>query len=68
MNQINGKESLEDFVERSVKESKDTIKGLLLHSQSSHANGLTLADVGAKISKEEGKLEIIQSIRFLIEA
>lgn len=68
MTQENGKETLEDFVERSVKESKDTIKGLIEHSQSSHANGLTLADVGAKISTEEGKLEILRSVGYLIQA
>ena len=67
MPQKNGKESLDHFVEREVKESRETIKGLLLHSQSSHAGGLTLADAGAKISTEEGKLKILQVLSYLID-
>ena len=67
MPQKNGKESLDDFVERSVKQSRDTIKLLIEHSKSSYANGLTLADAGAKISTEEGKLEILQVLDYLID-
>jgi len=67
MTQENGKETLEDFVERSVKESKDTIKSLLLRTNP-NAGGLTLADAGAKISTEEGKLEILRSVAYLIQA
>ncbi len=67
MPQKNGKESLDHFVDRSVKESRETIKGLIKHSQSSHANGLTLADAGSKISTEEGKLQILQVLSYLID-
>ncbi len=67
MSQKNGKESLDHFVDRSVKESRETIKGLIKHSQSSHANGLTLADAGSKISTEEGKLQILQVLSYLID-
>jgi len=67
MPQKNGKESLDHFVEREVKESRETIKGLIQHSQSSHADGLTLADAGAKISTEEGKLKILQVLSYLID-
>ncbi len=67
MPQKNGKESLDDFVERSVKESRETIKGLIEHSRSNHARGLTLADAGSKISTEEGKLQILQVLSYLID-
>ncbi len=67
MPQKNGKESLDHFVEREVKASRETIKGLIQHSQSSHANGLTLADAGSKISTEEGKLEILRMVDYLID-
>jgi len=66
MPQKNGKESLDHFVEREVKASRETIKSLIQHSQSSHANGLTLADAGSKISTEEGKLQILQVLSYLI--
>ncbi len=67
MPQKNGKESLNDFVEREVKASREMIQGLILHSQSNHASGLTLADAGAKISTEEGKLKILQHLSYLID-
>ncbi len=67
MPQKNGKESLDHFVEREVKASRETIKGLIQHSQSSHSNGLTLADAGSKISTEEGKLQILQVLSYLID-
>jgi len=67
MVQKNGKESLDHFVARSVQESKETIKALIEHSKSSFANGLSLADVGAKISTEEGKLQILRMVDYLID-
>ena len=67
MPQKNGKESLNDFVEREVEASRVTIKALIVHSQSSHASGLTLADAGSKISTEEGKLKILQHLSYLID-
>lgn len=71
MTQKNGKESLEDFVKRSQDDSLKKIHDLMRHTdqamKSSHDSGLTLASFGSQISTEEGKLEILRMVDYLID-
>ncbi len=71
MPQKNGKESLEDFVKRSQDDALTKIsnynKHVNLALNGAGGNGLTLADVGSKISTEEGKLEILRHLDYLID-
>lgn len=72
MNQKNGKESLEDFITRSQNDSLKRIHDYMIYveraSQSgSNNSGLSISDLGSKISVEEGKLQILQHVSFLID-
>jgi len=71
MTQKNGKESLEDFVKRAQDDSLKKIHDLMRHSdqamKSAHDTGLTLASFGSQISTEEGKLEILRMVDYLID-
>ncbi len=71
MTQKNGKESLEDFVKRTQDDALTRIGELNQHiastSRGGGDSGLTIADMGSKISKEEGKLEIIRVLDYLID-
>ena len=73
MTQENGKETLEDFVKRSQDDALTKISNFNKHvdlalKQGGLDSGLTVADTGSKISREEGKLEILRSVAFLIQA
>lgn len=71
MNQKNGKESIQDFVTRSQNDSLKKIHDYMTYvgraSQSSSDSGLSISDLGSKISVEEGKLEILRHVSFLID-
>lgn len=71
MNQKNGKESIQDFVARSQNDSLKKIHDYMTYvrraSQSSSDSGLHISDLGSKISVEEGKLEILSHVSFLID-
>lgn len=70
--QENGKETLEDFVERSQKESLDLIRSLSGFAEGEargdNPSGFALSDLGLKIAIEKGKLEILRSVGYLIQA
>ena len=72
MTQENGKETLEDFVKRSRKESLDLIKSLSGFAEGEargdNPSGFALSDFGLKIAIEKGKLEILHHVEFLIQA
>ncbi len=72
MTQENGKETLEDFVKRSQDDALTRIGEINRHIDSALKgggdSGLTIADMGSKISTEEVKLEILRSVAFLIQA
>ncbi len=70
MTQKNGKESLEDFVKRAQDDALTKISNYNKHATLALAqgnSGLTVADIGSKISTEEGKLEIIRVLSYLID-
>lgn len=71
MNQKNGKESIQDFVTRSQNDSLTKIRDYLSYvaraTKSSSDSGLSISDLGSKISTEEGKLEILRHVSFLID-
>lgn len=60
-------ESLSKFTERSRVEALNKIEQLTEFLQNQRFDGLGFADFGAKIAKEEGKLEVLQHVAFLIE-
>jgi len=60
-------ESLSEFVKRSQAESNETIERLTGFLKTQRFDGLGFADFGAKIAKEEGKLEVLQHVAWLIE-
>ncbi len=71
MTQKNGKESLTDFVKRSQDDSLRKIHDLMKHTdtalKSAHDSGLTVASFGSQISTEEGKLEILRHLDYLLD-
>ena len=67
MKQKNTTESLNHFIERSQADALKRIEELTEFLQNQRFDGLGFADFGAKIAKEEGKLEVLQHVAFLIE-
>ena len=67
MKQKNTVESLSQFVKRSQAESNETIERLTGFLKTQRFDGLGFADFGAKIALEEGKLNVLQHVAWLIE-
>ena len=70
MTQKNGKESLEDFVKRNQDDALTKISNYNRYVQRAlqdGSSGLTVADLGSKISNEEGRLDILRSVAYLID-
>lgn len=70
MTQKNGKESLEDFVKRAQDDALTKISNFNKHAElalKQGSSGLTVADIGSKLSTEEGKLEILRVLDYLID-
>ena len=71
MKQKNGKESVLDFVIRTQNDALTRISELnkFIHRTTDGGgdSGLSIADMGSKISKEEGKLEILRVLSYLID-
>ncbi len=71
MTQKNGKESIRDFLMRAENDAitkiSDYNKYITQSLQGAGGNGLSIADMGSKISLEEGKLEILRVLDYLTD-
>ncbi len=60
-------ESFTHFVERSKTDAEKRITELTGFLQNERFDGLGFCDFGAKIAKEEGKLDILRTVDWLVE-
>ena len=60
-------ETIEHWHERKQKEVLETLEDLKKVHLPMRSNGLGLCDIGAKIALEEGKLEMLVEVGFMIK-